>query len=114
MYGLTVRWSLTQAPADVLTTLRDYVAEESFPRFAAQPDLRFKSWRACAGQWFEGAYVFDSAEARADFQAKFEAAAAQSRVSQIVGTAPVLIEPCEIVAVVEGPAGFQAAARFEN
>ena len=53
MRGLTVRWSLADAPADV----------------------------------------------------------AEQLGSQIIGSAPILVEPCEIVAIAEGADGFAAAPR---
>ena len=59
-----------------------------------------------------GEIVFASDQARADFQESFEATAAESPGSQIIGSAPVLIEPCEVVAVAEGADGFLAAARY--
>jgi hypothetical protein len=65
------------------------------------------------GEWFEGCYVFSSAQARAEFQTEFTAVAAQSPGSQIIGSAPILIEECEIVAVAEGIDGFLAAARYQ-
>ncbi|MFT4298560.1 MAG: hypothetical protein QM597_02835 [Aeromicrobium sp.] len=114
MFGLTVRWSLADAPAGTLERLHAYVEEESFGRFAGLDGLRYKTWRAREGEWFEGSYVFASEEARAVFQRDFEAVAATARGSQIIGSAPVLIEPCEIVAAVRGPAGFRSAARFES
>jgi hypothetical protein len=74
--------------------------------------LRFKTWRMRAGEWFEGCYVFESPQARDTFQSQFSETAAESPVSQIVKSAPTLIEPCEIVAVAEGAAGFLAAPAF--
>ena len=114
MYGLTVRWSLADAPPRALDELRTYVEDVSFPQFAGLDGLRFKSWRARAGEWFEGSYVFASAEARDAFQADFEPKAAESAGSKIIGSAPILIEPCEIVAVVRGPSGFRSSASFER
>ena len=114
MYGLTVRWSLADAPKGTLKALRAYIEEESYPRFAGQEGLRFKSWRARKGHWFEGNYVFVSDEARAAFQKSFEKTAADSAGSKIVGSAPILIEECEIMAVVRGPSGFRSSARFEH
>lgn len=111
MKGLTVRWSLADAPDGVEAALADYVAETSHARFTGLDGLRFKTWRMRPGEWFEGCYVFVSAEARAEFQAAFERTAAESPGSQIVGSAPVLIEPCEVVAVAEGGDGFEAAPR---
>ncbi len=111
MRGLTVRWSLAAAPADVLETLADYVADTSHARFTGRPGLAFKTWRASPGEWFEGCYVFADDAARAAFQEEFTAVAAESPGSQIIGSAPVLIEPCEVVAVAEGGAAFAASPR---
>ena len=114
MHGLTVRWSLAGAAPDVLDELRAYVEDVSFAKFAGLEGLRFKSWRARPGEWFEGSYVFASVGAREAFQAQFEAGAADAPGSQIIGSAPVTIEPCEIVAVVRGPAGFRSSPAFER
>ena len=111
MHGLSVRWSLTDAPSDVLDRLRDYVENESHAKFAGLSGLRFKTWRAREGEWFEGTYVFVSSEARAAFQADFEKRAIDAPGTVMVG-APPQIEPFEVVAVVRGPAGFKSAARF--
>jgi hypothetical protein len=114
MYGLTVRWSLADAPAGTLDALKEYVEDESFARFAGLDGLRIKSWRAREGEWFEGSYVFVSDEARSGFQAGFEPNAATAGPSKLIGAEPILIEPCEIVAVVRGPAGFRSSSSFEN
>lgn len=111
MKGLTVRWSLADAPAGVEEALASYVADTSHARFTGLGGLQFKTWRMRAGEWFEGCYVFASDEARAGFQAAFTEAAAESAGSQIVGSAPVLIEACDVVAVAEGKEGFAAAPR---
>jgi hypothetical protein len=111
-HGLTVRWSLEQAPPGVAQELRDYVEQQSHERFTGKPGLRFKTWRMREGEWFEGCYVFASAEERDAFQTEFTAAAAGSPGSQIVGSSPVLIEPCEVVAVAEGAEGFLAAPTY--
>lgn len=114
MFGLTVRWSLAEAPKGTLKALRAYVEDESFQKFAGLDGLRFKTWRAVKHEWFEGTYVFVSDEARQAFQDDFEIRAATSAVSTIIGSAPVTIEACEIIAVVRGPAGFRSAAHFER
>jgi hypothetical protein len=114
MYGLTVRWSLADAPKGTLKALRAYVEDESHAKFAALDGLRFKTWRARKGHWFEGSYVFVSDEARAAFQKSFEKNAADSAGSKIVGSPPILIEACEVVAVVRGPSGFRSSSRFEH
>jgi hypothetical protein len=111
MLGLTVRWSLADAPEGVEAALADYVADTSHARFTGMAGLRFKTWRMVPGEWFEGCYVFATDEARAEFQATFTDGAAESPGSQIIGSAPVLIEPCDIVAIAEGWEGFAASPR---
>jgi hypothetical protein len=111
MQGLTVRWSLADAPDGVEERLASYVAETSHAKFTGMAGLRFKTWRMRPGEWFEGCYVFVDDDARARFQESFAAGAADAPGSQIIGSAPVLIEECEIVAVAEGWEGFQATAR---
>jgi hypothetical protein len=108
MRGLTVRWSLVGAPEGVEEALASYVAETSHARFTGMTGLGFKTWRMRPGEWFEGCYVFGSDEARAAFQRDFAAGAAEAPGSQIIGSAPVLVEECEIVAVAEGWDGFTA------
>ena len=112
MHGLTVRWSLTRAPRGVEQELADYVAGTSHARFTGMAGLRFKTWRVRPGEWFEGCYVFESPQAREQFQAEFERTAAEAPGSRIVGSPPVLVEPCEIVAVAEGGAGFGASPSY--
>jgi hypothetical protein len=53
--------------------------------------------------------VFATDAARAEFQATFTEGAAEAPGSKIIGTAPVLIEECDIVAVAEGWEGFKAS-----
>jgi hypothetical protein len=112
MHGLTVRWSLADAPEGVEQALADYVADSSHARFTGMPGLRFKTWRMRPGEWFEGCYVFEDSKARDSFEQEFRVAAADSPGSKLVGSAPVLIEPCEVVAVAEGAAGFLAAPSY--
>jgi hypothetical protein len=111
MKGLTVRWSLADAPEGVEEQLASYVADTSHARFTGMPGLAYKTWRLAPSEWFEGCYVFEDDAARTAFQENFSATAAESPGSQIIGSAPVLIEPCEIVAIAEGAAGFAAAPR---
>jgi hypothetical protein len=112
MRGLTVRWSLAETPPGVERMLAEYVEASSHERFSQMPGLRFKTWRMRPGEWFEGCYVFETVQAREAFQEQFTGAAAQSPGSQIIGAAPVLIEPCAVVAVAEGGAGFSAAPTY--
>ncbi len=111
MNGLTVRWSLVDAPVGVAEQLASYVADSSHARFTGMAGLAYKTWRMVPGEWFEGCYVFADDATRAAFQETFTAGAAESPGSQLVGSAPILIEPCEIVAVAEGAAGFAATPR---
>ncbi len=112
MLGLTVRWSLADAPDGVEDALATYVRDTSHARFSAMDGLRFKTWRVRPGEWFEGCYVFASEADRAAFQEAFTATAADSPGSQLVGAAPVLIEACDVVAVAEGGEGFLAAPSY--
>lgn len=111
MNGLTVRWSLEGAAPGVEEELAAYVETTSHARFTDLAGLRYKTWRVRPGEWFEGSYVFEDDAARAAFQETFTATAADSPGSQIIGSAPVLIEPCDIVAVAEGAVGFTPMAR---
>lgn len=111
MKGLTVRWSLADAPAGTSEQLATYVAEQSHAKFTQMGGLGFKTWRCRPGEWFEGSYVFAGDQEREQFQATFTAGAAEAPVSVMVGSAPVLIEACEVVAVAEGAAGFVPAPR---
>jgi hypothetical protein len=106
MYGLTVRWSLAEAPADAASRLRDYVTGTSLARFDGMAGLAFKTWRMREGEWFEGTYVWATPEARDTFAEQFAATGADNPGSQIIGSAPALSESFEVVAVAEGAAGF--------
>ena len=112
MKGLTVRWSLEDAPDEVVEELRAYVADSSHARFTDMRGLHFKTWRMRPGQWFEGCYVFADDEERSAFQRQFAQGADESPGSQIIGSPPILIEECDVVAVAEGRDGFRAASRF--
>jgi hypothetical protein len=112
--ALTVRWSLAHAPAGVEQQLRDYVADSSHARFEQREGLRFKTWRMRAGEWFEGCYVFVDDAARVAFQEAFTPDAAGSPVSQIVGSSPVRVEECEVVAVAGGPEGFVSVPSYDR
>jgi hypothetical protein len=113
MRGLTVRWSLAEAPEGVEEQLASYVADSSHARFTGMEGLSYKTWRMRRGEWFEGSYVFADDAARSAFQEKFTAGAAESPGSQIIGSAPILIEPCKVVGIAEGAPGFAAAPRGE-
>ncbi len=109
-YGLSVRWSLEDAPAHVPQQLRDYVLGTSMARFMFLDGLAFKTWRMREGHWFEGTYVFDEAVYRDDFQREFGEIADDSAGSKIIGSPPISIEAFEVVAIAEGPAGFRRGA----
>lgn len=112
--GLTVRWSLSEAPAAAAAELAAYVAESSYARFSGMAGLAFKTWRMRAGEWFEGTYVFADDAARAAFQESFAIGADDSPVSRITGAGPILIEECTVLAVAAGAAGFTATAAYES
>jgi hypothetical protein len=113
MRGLTVRWSLADAPDGTEERLAAYVAETSWAKFTGMSGLGFKTWRMRRGEWFEGCYVFATAEARSEFQDAFTRSAADAPGSQLIGSAPVLIEECDVVAVAEGWDGFTAFSGAE-
>lgn len=113
-FGLSVRWSLADAPEGVATELRDYVVGTSMAKFMFLEGLAFKTWRMREGEWFEGTYVFDSERERDEFRAGFEATAATSPGSEIIGSAPVHIEDFEVVAIAEGPGRFRRGAGPES
>ena len=111
MNGLTVRWSLEGSAPGVEDELATYVETMSHARFTNMDGLRYKTWRMRSGEWFEGSYVFEDDAARAEFQDRFTETAAEAPGSRIVGSPPVLIEPCDIVAVAEGAGRFTPMAR---
>lgn len=115
MSGLTVRWSLRDAadPDAVAEQLVAYVRDTSHARFEQLATLTHKVWRMRRGEWFEGCYVFSDPQAREDFQREFTAGARDASGTTIVGAEPVLIEPCEVVAVAEGGAGFASSASYD-
>jgi len=102
MYGLIVRWSLQQAPAEVAQQLRDYVTRTSLARFTGLPGLSFKVWRMQE--------VFATAAERKEFAAAFSLQAPSAPVTVMIGSEPIAVETCEVVAVAEGGAGFTAGA----
>ena len=110
-HGLTVRWSLRDAPAGVDDDLASYVEGSSHERFTGQAGLRFKTWRMRPGEWFEGSYVFVDDAARVAFQESFNAD--DSPVTKIIGSPPTLIEESEVVAVAGGPEGFISAPSYD-
>jgi hypothetical protein len=110
MQGLSVRWSLREAPDDAAQTLRDYVRDTSWERFTGRPGLCFKTWRMVPGEWFEGTYVFESAEQRQAFREQFQPSAAQAPGSLIIGSAPISYEEWDVVAIAEGGSGFRAVS----
>jgi hypothetical protein len=70
--------------------------------------LRFKTWRMVEGKWFEGTYVWGTAQERDAFAETDRAGMADSPGTRIIGSPPVLYEPFEVVGVAEGAAGFAA------
>ena len=112
MKGLTVRWPLGDAPAGAGQELARHVASAAAAGATGLSGLRFEVWRMVPGEWFEAVYVFATDRARAECQAELAELVADSEVSRIVGSPPVLLEACEIVGVAEGWDGFEASARL--
>lgn len=106
MYGLTIRWALTHAPAGVDETLRSYVRDESTERFTGMPGLHFKTWQIVDSGFFAGVYVWATEAARAEFLASFRAS--PSRVTQIVGHDPDVIQEWDVAGIAVGAEGFPA------
>ena len=107
MYGLTIRWSLTHAEAGVDDALRAYVREESVDRFSGMEGLHLKLWEIVDGGFFAGMYVWATAEARSAFLEAFRAS--PSKVTQLVGSAPALIQEWDVAGVAIGAEGFPPA-----
>jgi hypothetical protein len=104
MYGLVTRWSLAGSSAEVSDRLRDYVREQSHPRFTGRPGLVEKIWTMQPGGFFAGNYIWATEQARAEFVASL--ADTPSQVTEIVGHGPNVVEEFEIVAVAEGGEGL--------
>ncbi len=103
MHGLTVRWSIRDAPAGIADTLRDYVRESSVPRFTGMDGLVQKTWQMTEGGFFSGIYIWSTREARTAFLEHFRAN--PSSVSTMVGSDPELVQEWELVGVAVGADG---------
>jgi hypothetical protein len=110
VFGLSVRWSLTDAAPDVPAKLREYVTGTSIARFQGMPGLHMKTWRMVESEWFEGTYVFATRTDRDQFLAGFMPGESTAPGTLIVGSPPVAYEPFEVVAIAEGGEGFVAGA----
>jgi hypothetical protein len=106
MYGLTIRWSLTHAAAGVDAALRDYVRDESIDRFTGMPGLHFKTWQIVDGGFFAGVYVWATAAARSEFLESFRSS--PSRVTQLVGQDPDVVQEWDVAGIAVGAEGFPA------
>jgi hypothetical protein len=104
MYGLITRWSLAGTSPEVSDKLRDYVREASHPRFTGRPGLVEKIWTMRPGVFFAGNYLWATEAARAEFVASL--ATTPSKVTELVGHGPDVVEEFEIVAVAEGGEGM--------
>jgi len=103
MHGLTVRWSLQDSPPGTEQALREYVANESAPRFTGMPGLVQKTWQMAERGFFSGVYVWSTAEARAAFLEQFRAQ--PSPVTRMVGHGPDVIQEWDVVGVAVGADG---------
>ncbi len=109
MYGLTVRWSLRDTPAGTDQALRDYVAHESVQRFTGMPGLVQKTWQLAERGFFSGVYIWSTPEARQGFLDRFRAN--PSKVTQLVGDGPELIQEWDLIGVAVGADGPLSAER---
>lgn len=109
MHGLTVRWSLRDAPAGTSQALRDYVRDESVPKFTGMPGLVQKTWQLAEQGFFSGVYVWATAEARAQWLEQFRAN--PSKVTQLIGAGPELIQEWELIGVAVGADGPLSTGR---
>ena len=103
MHGLTVRWSLADTPPGTDQVLREYVAQESVPRFTNMSGLVQKTWQMNPRGFFAGVYVWATPEARAAFLADFRAR--PSAVTNLIGHGPDVIQEWELVGVATGADG---------
>ena len=106
MFGLTIRWSLTHAPAGVDTALRAYVRDECVERFTGMPGLHFKTWQIVDGGFFAGVYVWADATARSAFLESFRSS--PSKVTQLIGHDPDVIQEWDVAGIAVGAEGFPA------
>ena len=104
MYGLTIRWSLTHAAAGVGESLRLYVRDESVARFTGMPGLHFKTWQIVEGGFFSGVYVWATEQARSEFLQTFRTS--PSKVTQLVGHDPDVIQEWDVAGIAVGAEGF--------
>ena len=103
MHGLTIRWSLMDAPPGAADLLRAYVRDTSVPRFSGLTGLVQKTWQMNERGFFSGVYVWASEQARADFLEQFRAN--PSPVTQLVGHGPDVIQEWELLGVAVGAEG---------
>jgi hypothetical protein len=106
MYGLTIRWSLTHAGAGMNEALRAYVRDESVDRFSGMPGLHLKVWQMVDGGFFAGVYLFATAEARSEFLERFRGN--PSKVTQLIGHDPDVVQEWDEVGIAIGGEGFPA------
>ena len=104
MYGLTIRWSLTHAPAGVDAALRGYVRDESVARFTGMAGLHYKTWQIVDGGFFAGVYVWSTQAARTEFLETFRAM--PSPVTQLIGHDPDVIQEWDVAGIAVGAEGF--------
>jgi hypothetical protein len=103
VHGLTIRWSLRDAPAGTAQALREHVREDGVARFSGMDGLVQTTWQMADRGFFSGVSVWSTPEARAEFLAGFRAN--PSRVTQLVGSGPELIQEWELVGVATGADG---------
>ena len=106
MYGLTIRWSLTHAESGSDELLRAYVRDESVDRFTGMPGLHLKVWQVVDGGFFAGVYIWKTEQARAEFLEAFRSS--PSKVTQLLGHDPDVIQEWDVAGIAVGGEGFSA------
>lgn len=98
MIARLVLWNLADSKTSI-GELRRYLRDESVDAFADVPGLRFKAWISDdAGERWGAFYLFESREAADQVM--------PSRVRELAGKDPDLVEDFDLEATVEG--------RYEN
>ena len=73
MYGLTIRWSLTDADAGVNADAAPLRPRRVDRQFTGMPGLLWKTWQMVDGGFFAGNYVWATEQARTEFLEGFRA-----------------------------------------
>ena len=96
MNALLLTWDLTGAPRSVFQKLREYIATESWARYAAKADLCQKIWFSSASESVFGAFYLWATEEAMEKEIR-----TMYRVEEMTGVAPS-IRRLDVEAIQEG------------